>query len=140
MGIIKPSPYPDGTYKRSRPKVVMSMVLDVYPEEAKAIREGKRRCSCEAQQLSRLGEKCANIAREVGAPSWSIYPCPGTEVGVPKVYVEWHSWPKMGLCNHKMPIANKRYIWEWTPIPEWISPHDERAERHRENTAFNPEA
>ena len=129
--IIKPA-YTGAGYTRPKPKVVGSVILDVYPEEAKSIRKGKRGCSCEGSKLSRLGLKVAATAAHIGAYSWSIFPLPNTHIGVPKVLVEFHNWKEMGMCNPKQPIANKRYWWDVRPIPEWINPKDELAEKDKD--------
>ena len=110
----------------------MQMIMDVHPDEAKAIKRGKRRCSCDARELSRLGRRCGDIALQIGARSWSIYPLPGTQMGVPKVWVDWHSWPEMGMCNFKKPLGKKRYWWDVRPIPEWMNPKDELAEKDKD--------
>lgn len=126
-GIIKPSPFPDGTYKRKAPKVVASIVLGLSSIEAKAVRKGRRGCSCEAADLTDLGERCMGIAREVGAGSWSIVPIIGSQVGIPKVYVKFHNWKEMGMCNFATPIGKARYWWDERPVPMWMT-GDEQGE------------
>ncbi len=121
QGIIKPSPFPDGTYKRKAPRLVGSVILDLSPSEEKAVRKGRRGCSCEAADLTALGERCMGIAREYSALSWSIYPMPDTMVGRPKVYVKFHSWPEMGMCNFKTPIGKPRYWWDYRPVEQWMT-------------------
>lgn len=123
--IIKPSPYPDGSYQRKQPQIVASIVLGLSKLEEKAVRKGRRGCSCEAADLVALGERCVGIAREVSAKSWSIGPVIGSLVGVPKVYVRFHNWPEMGMCNFKKPIGKKRYWWDERPLPNWMT-GDER--------------
>ena len=63
-------------------------------------------------------------AQHVGAKSWSIYPVPNSHLGHPKVMVDFHNWPEMGMCNFQTPIAHKRYWWDVRPLPEWINPND----------------
>ena len=139
-GIIKPSPYPDGTYKRKHPQVVYRVYLDLSLSESKAVRKGRRNCSCDAADLTGLGERCMAIARECRAGSWSIYPVPGTQVGVPKVYVEFHNWKESGLCNFAKPIGKARYHWDVRPIEEAIAPNDERAIPWDGKRTFDQEA
>jgi hypothetical protein len=43
------------------------------------------------------------------------------------VYVQFHNWPNMGLCNFDKPVADKDYWWDVRPVPEWLAPSDERA-------------
>ena len=119
-GIIKPSPFPDGTYKRKGPRLMRTVILDLSPDEAKAVRKGRRGCSCEAADLAALGERCMGIAREVGSGSWSIYPIIGSQVGTPKVYVKFHNWAEMGLCNFQTPIGKPRYHWDERPVEQWM--------------------
>ena len=97
------------------------MTLDLYPEEAKAIRQGRRKCSCDGSQLSRLGRKCAAIAREFGAKSWSLYPLVWSRCGWPKVWAEFHNWPKMGLCDFKKPVGKDYYIWDVVEQPCYVT-------------------
>ena len=139
-GIIKPSPFPDGTYKRTQPRVVKRIYLDLSTSEMKAVRKGRRNCSCEAADLVGLGERCMAIAREHRALSWSVFPVPETHIGVPKVYVEFHSWPESGMCSFAKPIGKPRYHWDVRPIPEAIAPDDERAMKDDGKTIFDPEA
>lgn len=126
-GIIAPSKFADGSYKRSPPKVVYAVILDLSPDEARAVRLGKRGCSCEAADLTALGERCMGVARECRALSWSIAPIAGSHIGVPKVYVKFHNWPEMGMCNFTTPIGKPRFWWDVRPIPHWIAPEDENA-------------
>ena len=128
QSIIKPSPFHDGTYKRRAPRLVATVVIPLSKEEAQAVRKGRRGCSCEAADLTALGERCMGIAREVGAKSWSIVPIVGSQVGVPKVYVKFHSWKEMGMCNFATPIGKSRYWWDTRPLPHWIAPDDKNAE------------
>jgi hypothetical protein len=130
VGIIK-SGFHGGSYKRPKPNVVHSVILDVYPEESKAIRQGRRGCSCDGHQLARLGLKCVATARECGAASWSLFPLPGTYIGVPKILVEFHNWGEMGMCNFVQPIARKRYWWDVRPPPQWMT-GDERGEKDKD--------
>ena len=138
--IIKPSPFTDGAYKRKEPRVVKTIILDLSISEAKAVRKGRRSCSCEAADLTALGERCMAIARECRAMSWGIFPLPNTHIGVPKVYVEFHSWPESGMCTFTKPIGKPRYHWDVRPIPEAIAPDDERAMPDDGKTIFDPEA
>ena len=121
--IIKPSPYPDGSYQRKQPMVVLEAVFNVSRKEHKAIKNGKRGCSCDGSQLADLGQKCVVTARhpEVNAKSWSIYPIPGSDIGIPKVVVKFHNWPQMGMCNFKQPVARKNYWWDERPLPNWMT-------------------
>ncbi len=128
-GLIKPSPYPDGTYKRKGPRLMQALIIDLTDDEARAVRKGKRGCSCDASALTALGERCMGAAREAGAGSWSIYPMPETLIGIPKVYVKFHSWKEMGLCNFATPIGKLRYWWDERPLPEWMAPEDASADK-----------
>ena len=138
QSIIKPSPYPDGTYQRTSPRVVKTIILDLSNTESRAVHQGRRSCSCDATELVGLGERCMGVAREVSALSWSIYPLPNTHIGVPKVIVEFHNWPEMGMCNFQTPIAQKRYWWDVRPVPQWIT-GDERGEKDKDGQ-FDVEA
>lgn len=138
--IILPNKTSDGGYKRTKPSVVEAVIFDVYPEEMQAIRNGKRGCSCDGSELTRLGEKCRAAASETGALSWSIYPLPNTYIGVPKVYVEFHNWREMGMCNPGRPVGKKRYWWDTRAIEQWIAPKDERALQDKGKEKFDPEA
>lgn len=137
---IKSSPYPDGTYKRKEPRVVKQVYLDLSASEAKAVRKGRRNCSCGAADLVGLGERCMGIARECRALSWSVFPVFNSHIGVPKVYVEFHSWPESGMCNFRTPIGRPRYHWDVRPIPEAIAPDDPRAMPDDGKTIFDQEA
>ena len=130
-GIIKPSPFPDGSYNRTQPRVIKSVIFDLSTPEAKAVREGRRGCSCEATDLTALGERCMGMAREISALSWSIYPMIDTLVGIPKVQVDFHNWPEMGMCNFKKPIGKARYWWDERPLPNWIT-GDERGPKDKD--------
>jgi len=61
------------------------------------------------------------MAREWNARSWSIYPFPGSLIGWPKVIIEFHSWPEMGLCNFQKPIGKKRYWFDVREQPRWMT-------------------
>ncbi len=137
-GIIKPSPFPDGAYTRKQPQVIDTVVLDLSPEEARAVHGGRRGCSCSAADLTTLGEKCMAVARQLKAGSWSIYPMSETLLGRPKVAVEFHNWPEMGMCNHKKPIGKERYWWDIRPLPEWMEPNE--GERDTTGGHFDPDA
>jgi hypothetical protein len=140
MTIIASSQYADGTYKRSEPRVVKTIILDLSTSETKAVRKGRRNCSCEAADLTGLGERCMAVARECRALSWSITPMPNTHIGVPKVYVAFHNWPESGMCNFGKPIGKARYWWDVRPIPECMAPDDERAMEDDGKTIFDQEA
>ena len=118
--------------------MVESITLSLSPSEVKAVRKGRRGCSCEAVDLTALGERCMGIARECKALSWSIYPIIGSQVGVAKVYVEFHNWKEMGMCNFKTPIGKPRYHWDERPMPNWIT-GDERGPKD-EDGHFDVEA
>ncbi len=128
-GVITPSQFTDGSYKRSSPKVVYTVILDLSPDEARSVRSGRRGCSCEAADLTALGERCMAVARDCRALSWSIAPVIGSLVGRPKVYVKFHNWPEMGMCNFTTPIGKPRYWWDDRPMPHWMAPDDEQAEK-----------
>ena len=118
--IIQPNKYTEG-YKAKRPMKVAQLIFDVYSDEAQAIRRGKRGYSCKGSQLTQLGKKCVRVARDLGAKSWSIYPLVWSRLGWPKVWIEFHNWPGMGLCNFKKPIGKDYYIWDVVDQPRWLT-------------------
>lgn len=126
VSTIKPAIYSDGTYKRKSPQIVFTYILQLSRDELKACTEGKRGYSCRGDKLHDVARYCVNIAREHNAKSWSIYPIPGEGA----VYIEFHSWPQMGMCNFDEPVVRrKNYWWDERPIPEWMAPNDPRAEK-----------
>ena len=127
-GIIKPSPFPDGTYKRTQPRVIHTHILQLSDKERKACKEGRRGCSCYGHELRDIARYCVNIGIDYNAKSWSIYPIPGTH----SVHVDFHNWPEMGMCNFGEPVARrKNYWWDERPLPNWMT-GDERGEEDKD--------
>lgn len=116
--VIAPSPYPDGTYKRTAPKIVFTTIITLSRDELKARRRGYRGCSCRGDKLTDIARYCVSMANEHNSKSWSIYPVTGKD----EVYVEFHSWPQMGLCNYDQPVVrSKNYWWDDRPQPMWMT-------------------
>lgn len=116
--IISPSPYSEHTYTRHKPKVVYTAIIVLTRAERDARRKGRRGCSCYGSRLVDVARQCVNMASEYNAKSWSIYPVPGTDT----VYVEFHNWPEMGMCNFKRPVVqSKNYWWDERPVPGWMT-------------------
>lgn len=125
---IQPSPYADGTYKRTSPQVVHSRIIELSRNERRVRREGKRGCSCYGHRLTDLARYCISVAVDYKAKSWSIYPIPGSDT----VYVEFHSWPEMGMCNFDEPVKrHKNYWWDERPVPQWMT-GDEGGEKDKD--------
>ena len=136
-GIIKPSPYSDGAYKRTSPRAICTHIFGLSHNERRARREGRRGCSCFGVRLTDLATRCVSLARECRAKSWSIYPIPYSD----SVYVEMHNWPEMGLCNFDEPVKRtKNYWWDLRPVEEYIAPGDERAMEDTTKGHFDPDA
>ena len=115
-------------------KVLLTLYIDLTNDEIKIVRKGERGCSADLSQLRHLAENAADAAIACEAGSWSIFPVPHSNT----TYVEFYNWPKYGLCTLNNiygkyydpelgTIRPKRLWWDVRPIPEWMSPSDERA-------------
>jgi len=133
--VIAPGTYSDGTYKRTSPKVIDSCIVSLSNSEQKAVRKGRRGCSCNGTELRDLAQYCVNRAADKNAKSWSIYPIPHTRT----VLVEFHNWKEMGMCNFEVPVARKNYWWDKRPVPDWMSPADGEKTHFKEDP-FDPDA
>jgi len=135
QNIIKPGSFTDGTYKRSKNKVVHTRVIELSRGERRAKKRGKRGCSCYGHKLTDLARYCVNVAAEHNAKSWSIYPIISSDA----VYVDFHNWPEMGMCNFDEPVVRrKNYWWDERPVPREMT-GNERDDSDKDGY-FDPEA
>lgn len=112
--------FTDSHTKRPEPKGVGKFLVTPSPDELKCIKAGHKQAFCYEHELPDATRKAAEIATNIGAKSWTMFPM--LEDVQRRLIVEFYNWPETGIYNFDRPfISHKKkfYWWFKAKLPPW---------------------
>ena len=106
--------------KRPQPMGIGKFILLPSPTELRTIKRGYKSGFCYEYDLPEVTRKAAEIATNIGAKSWTMFPI--LDDSLRRLYVEYYNWTETGIYNFERPFISgkkKFYWWFEAKLPEW---------------------
>ena len=123
---IRGNKFTDSYTKRPQPQGIGKFIIEPSARELRAIKRGYKGAFCYEENLPDATRKAAEIAHNIGAKSWTMFPIKGDSGR--RLYVEYYNWPETGIYNFDRPFIShkKRFYWwfdaklpQWWTDPKW---------------------
>ena len=126
MTLIHSNRFTDSYTKRPQPQGIAKFLIKPSADELARIKAGYGQAFCYEHDLPDVTRKAAEIAANIGAKSWTMFPM--LEDAQRRLIVEYYNWPETGIYNFDNPFRSnkKKYYWwfnaklpEWWDNPDW---------------------